>query len=149
MIITQLWKSTHYANKFQNYFAVGDRWIPVSATGIGKLKNVSKFWFYDHSPNCVSKNTAENVDQIFLKMADQTNLGKIAIIMYNKCWHADSYCTALLIDPIPSNIQHTPMMSKQTDADPQAVYRFYYQIPSDNPLWLWTWEHSSHICFYL
>ena len=47
----------------------------------------------------MSKNTVENVDQIFLKMADQTNFGKIAIIMYNKYWHADSYCTALLRGP--------------------------------------------------
>ena len=35
------------------------------------------------------KNTVENVDWIFIKMADQLYLVKIVLIMHNKCSKAD------------------------------------------------------------
>ena len=35
------------------------------------------------------KNTVENLDWIFLKMADQSFLVKIVLIMHNKCSQAD------------------------------------------------------------
>ena len=35
------------------------------------------------------KYTAENVDWIFIKTADQSYLGKGVLIMYNKCSQAD------------------------------------------------------------
>ena len=36
------------------------------------------------------KNTAENVDWISPKMADQSHLVKIVVIMHNKCSQADT-----------------------------------------------------------
>ena len=60
------------------------------------------------------KNMVENVDWIFLKMADQSFLVKLVLIMHNKCSQAHIAHNSVN-RPMPSNVLKQISEFKRTD----------------------------------
>ena len=65
--------------------------------------------------------------------ADQSYFVIIVLIMHNKFLHADIAHNSVNCSHAKTYLNKLAQSNKQM-ADPQAVYRFYYQIPLDNLL---------------
>ena len=101
--LTQLWKSTNYANKSLNYSSVGDSWIPVWVESM--YKYLQTHW----SSNCVllrvpiNNNNYEQLIALFIIIAKNTSMNHHGVIYccllapsrpadatvatsINKCW---------------------------------------------------------------